>query len=460
MIIEGRFCNHDGEFCGQVKVNEQGHIEALGKGLGTADHKFDESLMIFPGMGDIHIHAREDVSGKQLYKESFKTASAAAVHGGVVHVADMPNNPEAPVDDEKYARKCEVCKDTDVHFTLYAGIGPDTNPLSQKVPYKAFMGPSIGDLFFNSQQELEETIKRYKGCHVSFHCEDPYILETSKENGTHSERRPRGAANTATAFALYLIEKYELKGKLCHFSTGDGLELVRAAKARGVTVTVETTPQQLYWDTSSLDKNNKPWLQMNPAFRDEIDRKGLLAGLLDGTVDFIATDHAPHRICEKLGRYQPMEIRKKIGNLAALSLEEITELDRICLENFEKMKDEDKEGFEALADVDGVSGTSQLDTYGAFTTWLMKEQGFTSADVAKVTAWNPGNFVNQFDQFIDAPFGKVAEGYVGSFTVIDPNTPWTAKNEDIKSRSAWTPFHGETFPGSVAAVFHKGKQLS
>ena len=164
-------------------------------------------------MGDIHIHAREDASGKQLYKESFKTAAAAAVHGGVVHVADMPNNPEAPIDDASYDDKCSRCSNEEVHFTLYAGIGPQTNPLSKKVPYKAFMGPSVGDLFFRSAEELEQTIARYKGCHVSFHCEDPYILEISKGNATHSERRPRGAANTATALALYLIEKYELKGK-------------------------------------------------------------------------------------------------------------------------------------------------------------------------------------------------------------------------------------------------------
>ena len=96
----------------------------------------------------------------------------------------------------------------------------------------------------------------------------------------------------------------------------------------------------------------------------------------------------------------------------------------------------------------------------AYKTTFILDLRETEDDVAKVTAWNPGNFVNQFDQFIEAPFGKVAEGYVGSFTVIDPNKPWTAKNEDVYSRSGWTPFHGETFPGSVAGVFHKGKVLS
>ena len=197
---------------------------------------------------------------------------------------------------------------------------------------------------------------------------------------------------------------------------------------------------------------------MNPAFRDEIDRKGLLAGLLDGTVDYIATDHAPHRICEKLGRYQPIEIQKKLSGLSSMSLEEIAELDEICLKNFEELKKNDPELFSSLADVNGVSGTSQLDTYGAFTTWLMEDQNFTPEQVAKVTAFNPGEFVNQFET-TPVKFGQVAEGYAASFTVINKNKPWTVDNNDIQSRSGWSPFHGATFPGSVSAVFHLGKKL-
>lgn len=459
MILEGHFFNHDGRFTGQVKCDDKGIIEQIGENIGIADYTYSENQLIFPGMGDIHIHAREDESKKQTYKETFATATAAAINGGVVHVADMPNNPVPPVDDASYDQKRQKCCHEKVHFTLYAGIGPDTTPLTKTVPYKAFMGPSIGDLFFKSQSELETAMARYRGQHVSFHCEDPHILDVSKNNETHSERRPRGAANTATAFALYLIEKYELKGKLCHFSTGDGLELVRAAKARGVNVTVETTPQQLFWDTSVLDDNNKPWLQMNPAFRDEIDRKGLIAGLLDGTVDFIATDHAPHRICEKLARYQPIEVQKKLSNLATLSLQEISDLDELCLKNFEEMKKSDSERFSSLADLNGVSGTSQLDTYGAFTSWLMSEQNFTPEQVAQVTAYNPGKFVNQFEHMTPVKFGKIIEGYAASFTIIDIKKPWTVKNENIKSRSAWSPFHQVTFPGSVSAVFHLGKKL-
>ena len=188
--IEGRIIHPDREFDGSIEINPQtGLIERVGPVTGRSDLDC-AACLIFPGFGDIHIHAREDVSGAQIYKEDFMTASAAAIHGGVTHVADMPNNPVAPVDDASYAAKERLTEKSDVHVTLYAGIGPNTNPLARHVPYKAFMGPSVGDLFFASQAQLEDAIAKYRGRNVSFHCEDPAILEASKGAPTHEQRRP------------------------------------------------------------------------------------------------------------------------------------------------------------------------------------------------------------------------------------------------------------------------------
>src|SRR5437868_15544077 len=103
-IIEGMLADIDGVRHGQILI-EDGTIRAVGQALGRPDHVFDDGCLIFAGMGDIHIHAREDVTGKEAHKETFATAAAAALHGGVVHVADMPNNPAAPVDDTSYAVK-------------------------------------------------------------------------------------------------------------------------------------------------------------------------------------------------------------------------------------------------------------------------------------------------------------------------------------------------------------------
>lgn len=405
--VEGLIANHDQEFEGAVEMDtETGLITHVGPRTGSSDVDAD-GCVIFPGFGDLHIHAREDVSGLQNYKEDFATVSAAAIHGGVTHVADMPNNPIAPVDDARYAAKEELTAKSAVHVTLYAGIGPETRPLSRHVPYKAFMGPSVGDLFFRSQAQLEKVIANYRGQNVSFHCEDPAILEANTQAATHEQRRPATAEITATEFALYLIEKYELAGKLCHYSVGEGLKLISAAKAQGVRVTAEVTPHHLFFDATMLNQANRLWLQMNPPLRSREDRLALIEALRSGLIDYIATDHAPHTIAEKM---------------------------------------------------EGVSGVPHLDTYGAFATWLMAEHGFSAREIARVCAYNPGLFVREF---LPAGFGKgygaIAPGYVGSLTVIDPNAPFVVKREAMKTRCGWSPFEGFTLPGSVRCTILRGK---
>src|SRR5438270_5538701 len=131
-IVEGLLADIDGVRHGQVLI-EDGLIRAVGPDLGKAQHVFGDDCLIFAGMGDIHIHAREDVTGRDNYKETFASAAAAALHGGVVHVADMPNNPVAPIDDASYAAKERLVTEArlPVHFTLYAGIGPGTQPLQR-----------------------------------------------------------------------------------------------------------------------------------------------------------------------------------------------------------------------------------------------------------------------------------------------------------------------------------------
>jgi dihydroorotase len=291
--------------------------------------------------------------------------------------------------------------------TLYAGIGPGTTPLARHVPYKAFMGPSVGDLFFASQMELEGVIARYRGQNVSFHCEDPEILRESASEMTHEQRRPARAEITATAFALDLIERYELVGKLCHYSTKDGLAKIAAAKARGVQVTAEATPHHLFFDDTMLTDDNRLWLQMNPPLRGREDRLALIEALRSGLVDYIATDHAPHTMEEKL---------------------------------------------------QGISGVPHLDTYGAFATWLMVEHRFTAQDIARVCAYNPGNFVREFlPEGFGKGYGVIEPGYVGSLTILQPHAPMLIVRKDQKTKCGWSSFEGHTMPGRVLYTVLRGK---
>ncbi|TGN06551.1 amidohydrolase family protein [Leptospira ilyithenensis] len=408
--IAGRIVTHTEEFKGTVVFDEAtGLIKEVKRSVDSDARLFGDESIIFPGFGDIHIHAREDVSGKHCYKEDFVSAGNAGIGGAVLHVADMPNNPVPPVDDKSYEDKLALTKKSPIHITLYAGIGPATKPLLKKVPYKVFMGPSIGELFFEDNVSLENTIRHYQGQDVSFHCEDPEILTENKNKPTHEERRPKEAETLATEFALSLIEKYNLKGKLCHYSTKDGLNKIIEAKKRGVNVTCEVTPTHLMFDTSMLTDDNRIWFQMNPPLRGKEDREAMVKGILDGHIDFLATDHAPHSIEEK----------KK-----------------------------------------GTSGISQLDTYGLFVTYMINILNIPLQTIARICAKNPGDFVKQYlPEKFGSGFGEIKEGYAANFSVLNLKKPFVFEKSMIKSKSGWSPFEGFEFPGSIEAVYFLGKDL-
>ena len=413
LSIEGIIVNTAGAKRGRIEIDQaSGLIEKVSAPTGLADVVLQDEL-IFPGFVDLHVHARECADHSQDYKEDFKTAGEAAINGGVVAFAEMPNNPVPPIDDQSYEVKNGLSKKSPVTVLLYAGIGPGTRPLGhnsptgelKKVPYKVFMGPSVGDLFFTSLDDLKKTLERYKGECVSFHCEDPKILEESIDAPKHELRRPKEAEVSAIDFALQMIEKYGLEGKICHASTCAGIEKIKAAKARGLNVVAEVSPHHLYFNTEMLTEENRNFMQMNPPLRPETDRDYLLEALREGTIDFLATDHAPHTIEEKLK---------------------------------------------------GTSGTPQLDTYGPFTTWLMQEHGFSPQDICRISAENPGSFFNQFQ---NEKFGKIEKGYVGSLTVIDMSKKFKVEREKLKTKCGWSPFEGFTFPGSVVMTIIKGKIL-
>jgi dihydroorotase len=405
----------------QILFNEgSGLIESVGD-LGIPKNElnyyFNDDCYLFSGMGDVHIHAREDVTGKNNYKEDFNSAREALHNGGLCHAGDMPNNPVPPVDVKTYEDKFKLSLKTDGEIWIYAGIGPGTRPLSYPVPYKVYMGPSIGELYFRDLFDLDETLSHYQGKTVSFHCEDPLILEQHKERFHHHERRPVSAEVVATRDALMLIEKYKLKGKLCHFSSGEGLALIRQARQRGVSVLIEVTPQHLFYDLDQIEEVDLKSFQMNPPLRPPHDRRALMEALKNGEIDFLATDHAPH---------SPEEKKR------------------------------------------GMSGLTGLDTFGPFVTWLL-EEGIDPKIIAKVASENPGDFFNQFlpswsklstvHASMNKGVGYLKTGFRANFTVLNRRRPLRVTKEYLKTKAAHSPFIDVTFPGQVEALFIGGNKL-
>ncbi|MDR3643356.1 MAG: amidohydrolase family protein [Candidatus Doudnabacteria bacterium] len=403
LTIEGNLVNLDKTVRGRIEIGNDGLISNVSGPNGQADLVFGQEL-VFPGFVDIHVHARECADHSWDYKEDFMTAGQAALNGGVVAFADMPNNPVPPVDEKSYAEKLRLAEKSAVDVLLYAGIGPKTSPLGEKVPYKVFMGKSVGELYFSSMGDLDAALSKFSGQSVSFHCEDPEILEADKNQPTHALRRPPEAELSAIDFALGFIKKYNLIGKICHCSTAEGMEKIAAAKQAGLSVTVEVTPAHLFFDneTSAADKN--PFLQINPPVRQtQKNRLALIAALKKGDIDYLATDHAPHTIGEK--------------------------------EN-------------------GMSGIPQLDTFGSFASWLMAEHGFTAQEIARVCAYNPGKFMNNF---MPIKFGEIKTGFAGCLTVLNMDRPVIISKTTLKTKCGWSPFEGFEFSGSVAATIIRGK---
>ncbi len=391
-------------------------VGQLGIATSKLDYIYNDDCLLFAGMGDVHIHAREDMSGKNTYKETFATASMAALNGGVVHCCDMPNNPIAPIDDDSYKAKMQLAVNAPISLFMYAGIGPETNPLSFRVPYKAYMGPSIGELFFKDHLTLDIALERYKGLDVSFHCEDPDVLEKNKNEDSHGARRPVEAEVLATHQALELIKRYNLKGKLCHYSSGEGLDAIRAFRSSGHQVEIEVTPQHLYFNQSQITKSESHWFQMNPPIREKLDQEAMLDAFIKGEIEYLATDHAPHTIEEKQK---------------------------------------------------GISGMPGLDTYGILVGWLINDIKVDPKILAKTCSKNPGRFVSRFlEQWksIDSRFnalgngfGELEKGYSASFSIINTKKPVTINNHEMRTKVQWNPFNGITFSSSVEAVFLNGK---
>lgn len=383
-------------------ARDSGTIIAVGEPKGSGDLVLSNDHLVFPGMIDVHVHAREDPSGRDNYKETFASAGAAAVNGGVTAFAEMPNNPEAPVDDASYARKRALTEASPADVLLYAGVGPTTSPLSFPAPYKVYFGPSIGELFFSSESETRQAVSRYRGHRISFHAEDPELLAAAAGASTHPERRPPEAEIRAIECIVELAEAFGFEPNICHLSTAGGLEVIRAARRRGNRITCEVAPHHLYWDQENQSSFHRPsFLQCNPPLRTRADRSALLDALKNDEIDYFATDHAPHALEEN----------------------------------------------EA-----GISGMPQLDTFGAFLFWLVDE-GVSWQTIRKACCERPGQFLNHYGSTL---YGRVEPGFVGSLTILERRAA-TVRRENLRTQAGWSPFEGITFSGRVAATVVRGE---
>ena len=264
------------------------------------------NYFIFPGFVDVHVHLRQPGF---CYKETIKSGSKAAAHGGYTTVCSMPNLNPVPDSLENLKVQTDVIKkDAVINVIPYGSItkgenGEQLSDMNDLSPYVvAFSDDGRG---VQSDDMMKSAMIRAKSLNkiIVAHCEDNSLLKGGYiHDGEYAKAHNHKGICSASEFKqiardLELVKQTGCKYHICHISTKESVEIIRKAKKEGLDVTCETSPTYLLLNDSMLQEDGR--FKMNPPIRCEEDRLALIEGLKDGTIDMIATDHAPHSKEEK-----------------------------------------------------------------------------------------------------------------------------------------------------------------
>ena len=264
------------------------------------------NCLILPGFCDVHVHFREP---GYLYKEDIGTGSRAAARGGYTDVLTMPNLDPVPDNYENLRVQLDAIAEKaviGVHPYGSITVGQKGERLSSLEEMArdaiAFSDDGRG---VQSEEMMAAAMAEAKrlGKIIVAHCEDNSLLRSGYiHDGEYAKAHGhRGICSESEwgpiARDIALAEKIGCAYHVCHISTKESVQIIREAKSRGVDVTCETAPHYLVLDDSQLQEHGR--FKMNPPIRDRSDRDALIEGILDGTIDMIATDHAPHSAEEK-----------------------------------------------------------------------------------------------------------------------------------------------------------------
>ncbi len=367
------------------------------------------SFYIFPGFTDVHVHFREPGFS---YKETIATGSLAAARGGFTDVCTMPNLSPAPDCIENLQIQLDLIKKDAVINVHPFGtitkqqIGEELSDMEGMADN--VIGYSDDGRGVQSDEMMKKAMLKAKslGKIISAHCEDNSLLFGGYiHEGEYAKLHGHKGICSASEWKqierdLKLVEKIGCKYHVCHISTKESVELIRQAKKKGLDVTCETAPHYLIMNDMMLEEDGR--FKMNPPIRSEADRKALVEGLLDGTVDMIATDHAPH------------SAEEKSKGLSGSNM--------------------------------GVVGIET--SFAAMYTYLVKKGVMTLEKLIEVMYVNPSKRFN-INKGIEV--GKKAD-----LTVFDLNKRYTIDPAEFKSMGVATPFKGHEVYGECKLTLANG----
>ncbi len=380
---------------------EAGKIVQIDKNiLAPAEETLDATgKLLLPGVIDAQVHFREP---GQEHKEDLRSGSRAAARGGVTSFLEMPNTDPATTTqqalDDKLARAAMKCV---VNYGFFIGATPDNleqlNSATRTCGIKIFMGASTGGLLVNRAEDLERIFAHGTRL-IAVHAEDEARIRARKSQfaqrtdaAAHSELRDNESALIATRLALSLSKKYRRRLHLLHLSTAEEVALLRQDKPAWVTA--EVIPNHLLLNVDDYARLGT-LVKMNPPIRSAADNAALWAGLSDGIIDFIATDHAPHTLEEKNLGYP-----------------------------------------------DAPSGMPGVETSLPLMLTQMHAGRCTLADIQKWMCYGPAQ------AYAIANKGKILEGWDADLTLVDMDEVRPVQNAKTFTKVKWSPYAGRELRG-------------
>ena len=396
-----------------------GLISSVGSGFkGEASNVIDaKDCVILPGLVDLHTHLREP--GRED-AETVLSGSRAGVKGGFTAVSAMANT--SPVADtagvvEQVYRLGQETGLLDVFPIGAVTQGLKGEALSEigamadsvaRVRVFSDDGNCVSDPLV--MRRALEYIKKFGGV-IAQHAQDPRMTMGSQMNEGEISARlglkgwPAVAEEAIIARDVLLADHVKSRLHICHLTTAGGVEIIRWAKARGIDVTAEVTPHHLLL-TDDLASSYDPVYKVNPPLRTEADVHSLREALADGTIDIVATDHAPHPTESKECEWQEAAFGM-LGLETALSIVQKTMIDS------------------------GLMSWAQV------------------ADRMSIAPARIGGYENHGQ--------SLAVGSIANLVVINPTQKWTVDRDLVLSKSSNTPYHGHELPGVITHTFFKGK---
>ena len=406
----------DEERTASVLFDQTGIVDIDPTTTAAADTVIDAAgLTLLPGCIDDQVHFREP---GLTHKEDLRTGSRACAAGGVTTFFEMPNTKPATITVDALHAKLELASTKCVvNFAFFIGATTDnTAELKQarRTPgTKIFIGSSTGNLLVDEQEALErifaETTKP-----VTAHCEDEATVRANferirRERGEtdwpirdHTRVRDHAAARISAARAIELAERHNHRFHLLHTSTADEVELLRAASDL---ITAEACPHHLFFNVDDYDRLGS-LVQMNPSIKTAADNAALWDALRDGTIEVVATDHAPHTLEEKAVAYP-----------------------------------QSPSGLPAVEN----SLMLMLDSVAAGRCTLRQVVDWMATNPARV--WNLERK------------GQIRPGFDADLVLVDLNATHTVRNAEQLTKCGWSPWDGTTLRGRIERTFVHGREV-